>query len=111
MVTAGVNLVAKPHQKLDVWKRSIEFVKRIYTVTGDFPDEEKFGIVSQMRRAAVSIPKSSPYRPGKCLRVGNANHHLQGTRTQFIPEDSAQEVLSELETISRMIIGLQRSLN
>ncbi|MGA7877176.1 MAG: four helix bundle protein [Desulfoferrobacter sp.] len=45
----------RPHHKLAVWKRSIDFVKQIYELTAIFPAEEKFGLVSQMRRAAVSI--------------------------------------------------------
>ena len=47
--------MGKPHHKLNVWLKAIAFVKNIYQVTGEFPAEEKFGLVSQMRRAAVSI--------------------------------------------------------
>ena len=47
--------MSKPHHKLNVWKKAIEFVKRIYQITGEFPAEEKFGLVSQMRRSAISI--------------------------------------------------------
>ena len=50
--------MAKPHQRLDVWKKSIDFVKTVYQNTGGFPAEEKFGLVSQMRRAAISIPSN-----------------------------------------------------
>ena len=46
----------KPHKNLEVWKLSVDFVKDIYTLTTNFPDEEKFGIISQLRRAVVSIP-------------------------------------------------------
>ena len=46
----------RPHEKLDVWKRSIEFVVVVYAETDLFPKEEKFGLTSQIRRAAVSIP-------------------------------------------------------
>ena len=44
------------HKELDVWKESIGLVKMVYKVTGSFPDSEKFGIISQIRRAAVSVP-------------------------------------------------------
>jgi four helix bundle protein len=40
-------------EKLRVWQRSREFVKRIYLLTRRFPDNEKFGIVSQLQRASV----------------------------------------------------------
>jgi four helix bundle protein len=42
-------------EKLDVWNLSKEFVKHIYNITRKFPDEEKFGLVSQLRRAGISI--------------------------------------------------------
>jgi four helix bundle protein len=41
---------------LIVWRKSHQFVINIYRITKDFPNEEKYGLVSQMRRAAVSIP-------------------------------------------------------
>jgi four helix bundle protein len=50
--------MGKPHKRLDVWKRSISFVEQIYKTTASFPPEEKFGLSSQMRRAAVSIPSN-----------------------------------------------------
>lgn len=46
------------HKDLDVYKKSILFVKDIYEITKNYPKEEIFGIVSQMRRAAVSIPSN-----------------------------------------------------
>ena len=45
----------KPHKKLKVWQLSIELVKHIYRMTENFPDKEKFGLISQLRRASVSI--------------------------------------------------------
>ena len=46
------------HENLEIWKQSIDFVTEIYSVTKNYPAGEKFGIVSQMRRAAVSIPSN-----------------------------------------------------
>jgi four helix bundle protein len=48
----------KSHKRLDVWNKSFELAKMIYEVTKKFPSEEKYGLVSQMRRAAVSIPSN-----------------------------------------------------
>ena len=45
-------------KELLVWKKSIELVTEIYEITAAFPSEEKFGLVSQVRRAAVSIPSN-----------------------------------------------------
>ncbi len=46
------------YRELVVWQKAIELTKRIYSVTRRFPDEERFGLVSQMRRSAVSIPSN-----------------------------------------------------
>lgn len=42
-------------EKLEVWAESIELIKLIYSITQKFPSEEKFGLISQLRRASVSI--------------------------------------------------------
>jgi four helix bundle protein len=46
------------HKELDVWKKSIVLVKNIYQLTQSFPDSEKYGLTSQIRRSAVSIPSN-----------------------------------------------------
>ena len=46
----------RPHEKLDVWKKAIDFVLSIYEATQSLPKDEKFGLTAQLRRAAVSIP-------------------------------------------------------
>ncbi|MBZ4655967.1 MAG: ribosomal protein [Thermoanaerobacter sp.] len=46
------------HKNLDVWKLSVELVKDIYETTKCFPQEELYGITSQIRRSAVSIPSN-----------------------------------------------------
>jgi len=46
------------HKELDVWKNSIDFVSEVYRITASFPRKELFGITSQIRMAAVSIPSN-----------------------------------------------------
>ena len=46
------------HKELDCWKEAINFVDKIYQITKEFPSDEKFGIISQLRRASVSIPSN-----------------------------------------------------
>lgn len=46
------------YKKLKVWEKGIGLVSEIYTLTKGFPEDEKFGLVSQMRRAAISIPSN-----------------------------------------------------
>jgi len=48
----------KTHKDLDIWKESLELVKTIYEVTAHFPKEEIYGLTSQIRRCAISIPSN-----------------------------------------------------
>ena len=116
--------MGKPHKKLLVWQRSLALVKQIYEETSGFPAEEKFGLVTQMRRAAISIP--SNIAEGSARNTSkefmNFLHIAQGSvaelETQilisqslgFTTDDDMHPILNELEEISRMIIGLQKTL-
>lgn len=77
----------RPHYKLDAWKDSMNLVDKIYQITQEFPSEEKFGLTSQMRRAAVSVPSN--------LAEGAARKG-QAEFAHFI--NIAKGSLSELET-------------
>ncbi len=50
--------VVKSYQDLIVWQKGIALVKEIYLITGKFPNSEVFGLTSQMRRAAISVPSN-----------------------------------------------------
>jgi four helix bundle protein len=116
--------VGKPHQRLDVWKKYIDFVKKVYQITGMFPSEEKFGLVSQMRRAAISIPSNISEGAGRnnpkefSQFLGIAQGSIAELETQliisrelcFLKNQAADEMLIELDGISKMIIGLKKSL-
>ena len=80
--------------QLDFWKKSRVLVKEIYLLTKDFPSEEKFGLISQIHRAAVSIPSniSEGYGGGRTL-----NFHIFSTLPSALP------VSSKLNCISLMI--------
>ena len=49
---------SRSFRDLDVWKLSIEFVKNIYKITNKFPNSEIYGLTSQLRRSAISIPSN-----------------------------------------------------
>ena len=53
-----MNQSTQSYKDLVVWQKGIELAKRIYGVTRRFPNEERFGLTSQMRRAAISIPSN-----------------------------------------------------
>jgi four helix bundle protein len=86
---ADMNQGTQNYKDLLVWQKGIVLAKGIYRMTQSFPAEEKFGLVSQMRRAAVSIPSN--------LAEGQARH-TAGEFVQFIShaEGSAAELDTQL---------------
>ena len=78
---------AKHYKELLVWQKGMSLAKGVYGLTARFPADERFGLVSQMRRAAVSVPSN--------IAEGQARH---GTREflQFLSHASGS--LAELET-------------
>ena len=57
-------LTVKTHKDLEVWQAAIDLAREVYETTRSYPEEEKFGLVSQMGRCAVSVP-SNIARPMK----------------------------------------------
>jgi four helix bundle protein len=114
----------KPHKKLDVWQAAMKATVMIYKLTAKFPDEEKFGLVSQMRRAAVSIPcniAEGAARQGKKEFknfVSMAQGSLSELDTQlelavilgYLAAETMQEIDVHLLRIDKMLSGLMRSL-
>ena len=79
----------RPHFKLVVWKNSIALVKQIYFLTAKFPSDERFGLTSQIRRAAVSV----------ALNISEgAGRRTPKDRLRFMNMSDAS--LSEVETCS-----------
>src|SRR5215470_16037026 len=77
----------RPHHKLEAWNKGVEFVTEIYRETDGFPTEERYGLTSQIRRAAVSIPANIAEGAGRFSKKEFA-HFLS----------NAQGSASELET-------------
>jgi four helix bundle protein len=48
----------RTHKDLEIWQKSIDIIKEMYAMTANFPKEEMFGLTSQIRRAAVSVPSN-----------------------------------------------------
>jgi four helix bundle protein len=78
------------YRDLIVWQKGITLVKRVYEVTREFPADEKFGLVAQLRRAAVSIPSNiaegqARHTTGEFIRgISNAEGSLAEVETQLI---------------------------
>lgn len=114
----------RPHRKLDVWKKSLLFAKQVYGATEKYPASEVYGLVSQMRRASVSIPSNlaeGAARKGKkefLQFINVAQGSLSELDTQielsmllnYISRDEYEELTKELRAISRMLFGLAKSV-
>ena len=77
-------------RKLNVWQRSIKFVSLIYEITATFPKEEKYGLIDQIRRAAVSISLNIAEGSG-------AGSDAEFSRFLRMSQRSAYEVIAALE--------------
>lgn len=77
----------RSYKDLVVWQKGIALAKLIYQLTKNFPSEEKFGLVAQMRRAAVSVPSN--------IAEGQARH-TTGEFIQFISH--AEGSIAEVDT-------------
>ncbi|MGH8618035.1 MAG: four helix bundle protein [Burkholderiales bacterium] len=77
----------RPHEKLNVWRESMALAEQVYRICGDLPETEKYGLISQMQRAAVSIPSNI------------AEGAVRGSRKEYIQFLTiARGSLSELDT-------------
>ncbi|MDP3948547.1 MAG: four helix bundle protein [bacterium] len=107
----------KSYRELEVWKRAKGFAVLIYRVTDEFPGEERFGLISQLRRAAVSIASNIAEGFGRkslkekiqFLRVSYGSCAEIGTQIEiahelgYISSTVFREVLDDLEVIMKMI--------
>ena len=112
------------YKNLIVWQKSIGLVKQIYLLTANFPSEEKFGIISQMRRAVVSIPSNiaegqARRTTGDYVRfVSTSEGSLAELETQliisielgFCSENETKIIFSLMTEIRKMLNALRRSL-
>ena len=117
---------AKPerYEDLVVWQKGMELVKETYELTRIFPRDEKFGLVSQMRRAAVSIPSNiaegqARHSTGEFVQfISHAEGSVAELNTQlllsvelgFCSKDQTGKAILLLQDLRRMLNGLRRKL-
>lgn len=114
----------KSYRDLEVWRQSMDLVKRIYQVTQKFPSDERFGLTNQLRRASVSIPSNlaeghARFGSGEFSRfISIAMGSVAEVETQIllsselghIKEDLSGELLADLDAIGKMLRGLAKSI-
>lgn len=113
------------YSELVVWQKAMDLVEEIYRLTLQLPNEEKFGLTSQIRRAAVSIPANIAEGHGRKYTNAYQNHlsiangslmELEtllniASRLNMINNESQNLVLQLSEEIGKMLAGLRKSLD
>jgi four helix bundle protein len=115
--------MVKSFRDLQVWQKAMNLADAVYTASADFPRVEMFGLTSQVRRAAVSIP--SNVAEGRAIGGGRYLSHLRiaigseaevqtqielAVRRAYISADRARVLLEDAAEVGRMLHGLLRSL-
>jgi four helix bundle protein len=113
------------HRDLVVWQKAMDLVTKIYKVTATFPNEERFGLSSQMRRAAVSVPSNIAEGHGRKATAAYLNYlsiaygSLMELETQieialrlnFIDPEKISSLLVQTTEIAKMLNGLKKYLS
>ena len=120
----GNKMKVNSYRDLIVWQRSMDLVEVCYQLAGQFPKDEIFGLTSQLRRAAVSIPANIAEGHGRdglgeyvhFLGIAQGSlretetHLLIAGRLKLIDAEKLNQVLSLSDEVSRMLGSLIRSL-
>lgn len=100
---------------MDVWKKSMDFVEAIYALSAKFPNEERYGLTSQIRRAVVSVP--SNIAEGAARKSDKEFIQFISIAMGYLSEVETQYYLSirlgfvkETETINELLISVAKLL-
>ncbi len=116
--------MVKSYRELLVWQKSIDLVEAVYAATRQWPREEIYGLTSQLRRAAVSVPSNIAEGQGRFStkeflhRLSIAYGPLLEVETQiivaerlsYLPREVTASLLNDAAEVGRLINGLTRSL-
>jgi len=111
------------YRDLDVWKKSVDLVVDVYKLCKQLPDSERFGLISQMQRAATSIPANIAEGYGRSHR-GDYLRHLSARgslaelethlivagKLEYVSRTAARKTWSLTQDIGRMLTKLMRAL-
>jgi four helix bundle protein len=113
------------HKNLLVWQKSMAFVTELYKLTRKYPKDEQYGLINQLRRAAVSIPSNiaegcarrntKQYIQFLYVSLGSASEIetqvIISYNLEYVSNNEEQNMLEMLEEIIRMLVGLIKSLS
>jgi four helix bundle protein len=112
------------YRRLDVWKRAHQLTRAVYEVTAAFPDQERYGLTSQIRRTAISVPANLAEGCGRnsdaelaryChIALGSANeldyHLLHARDLKMLSDETHRNLENRLAEVRRMLSALSRRL-
>ncbi len=115
---------SRSYRDLDVWKLSIDFVKKVYQVTHNFPATENYGLINQIRRAAISIPSNIAEGQGRnstkefkqflAISLGSLaeleTQLIIAKEIEYLTQNGLDALLSPLDRIRKMIKGLSKGI-
>lgn len=111
-------------EELKIWQKAMNITENCYRITKNFPVEEKYGLTSQLRRSAVSIPSNIAEGAGRntngefmqFLGIANGSSYELLTqlylskRLNLITEEKVRPIISEILEVTKMNYSLQQSL-
>ena len=116
--------MSSSYRDLIVWQKAMDLTEMIYKATGEFPKEEKYGLISQLRRASVSVPSNIAEGQGR-LTPGEFRYFLgiaRGSlleietqlllaeRFQMLEHRTVERIFVQSTEIKKMLHGLAESI-
>ncbi len=99
------------HKKLDVYKKAIELVKMFYVTTFQLPKEEMFGLISQIRRAAISVTSNIAEGAARKSKVERKRFY-DISRASLVELDTQFEIADELKILNKdSLVELEKTIN
>ena len=112
------------YQKLNIWKSGIDLAVNVHEVTKGFPEDERFGLISQMRRAAYGVPSSiaegtfasteKQFRHYLNIALGSLaelhTHIVIAERIKCLDEEGAVKMIDEITSLKNGVYGFQSKL-
>jgi len=112
-------------KELKIWHKAIDLTVEVYKATASFPSEEKFGLISQSRRSAVSIPSNIAEGAGRNSNkefvnfLGIANGSSYELQTQLVisnklgllNNDLLDNLLKQIDEVQKMTFAFQKTLS
>ncbi len=111
--------------QLEAWQKAIDLAEKIYVMTKEFPREEIYGITSQMRKAASSVPANIAEGFGRHTSADKMHKYVQArgeliefmshihycNRVKILSDQKRKELLTECEPVHKLLNGLIRRMS